>query len=724
MRSVAGVIALLAAGALAAPAAAAPHHADGDLADWAGEPTYLAGRTQVSRGELIYTDYLYDDYGADMNRLPDPPAFRANLAPTAGDYRYPADPGRYGYNAADLRELRIALDGDGLHALIGLQTMKAPDAAIATIAIDTDGNPATGLPLWPDGIGLHTPGVDRFVTTWGTGARVTSALGRTTGATAAVDLEENAIEVDVPAAALGSLGAGAKVYAVTGLNAGGRYMAQPQGGPGVFNVAFRGDDDWPRLVGHWGEHLQSQALAAGDISRFAQPLRPGDLRDGRDVPFRLEPGFYDRIFRSAYDYGEGIDLKKGSVSGTAAPMFRSRWQPYGLYVPQGYDPARPAPLLLNGHSLDVNHNEYRAVGPRSLRQLGDERGSLIITPLARGIDTWYLDAGFGDVMEAWRDVRAHYAVDASRTSITGYSMGGYMTYRLGLLMPDRFARASVYVGPPAYYQWPYPLPIQSTPEWLVPGNTNRLVANALSLPFEVVHGNLDELVPVTGVQRQVDDLMDAGTDVTFYRHVADDHLSFILADEWGRTRDFLGTARIPNPLRVRYRRYPSMDLPAYGLRFDRAYWVSRIQVRDAAAADLFGQVDATTFGRRGRRRVAGPRTVRPGVAIGGLSPATVTEQHQADGEGLRRRNAFAGTLENVAGVRFGLRRMGLAPRRPLRAALRGDGVTRVTLAGRFPGRLRATLDGRRVRVARVRGGVRVTLALSAGTTHRLALRRR
>jgi dienelactone hydrolase len=608
--------------------------------------------------------------------------------------------------------------------LIGLQTMKAPDAAIATIAIDTDGNPATGLPLWPDGIALHTPGVDRFVTSWGTGAHVTRPLGQATPVPTATNLDENAIEVDVPSGALGDIGPNAKVYAVTGLNDGGRYMAQPQGGPNVFNVAFRGDDDWPRLTGHWGEHLQSQALAAGDIARFAQPLDLTALRDGRTVPFRLTPGCYDRIFRSRYDYGEGIDLKQGSVSGTAAPMFRSRWQPYGLYIPKSYDPSRPAPLLLDGHSLDVNHNEYRAVSPNQLRQLGDDRGSIMITPLARGIDTWYLDAGFGDVMEAWRDVRAHYAVDNARTSITGYSMGGYMTYRLGLLMPDRFARASVYVGPPAYYQWPYPLPVQSTPEWLVPGNTNRIVGNALDLPYEVVQGNADELVPVSGVQKQVDDLMAAGVDTTFYRHAADDHLSFILADEWARTRDFLGTPRIDrNPVRVRYRRYPSMDLPRYGLRFDRAYWASEIDVRDARAADSWGEIDATTLGRGGHERVPGPKTTKPGVNIGGLTPAVVTERHQVDGDALPQANAFRATLRNLAGVRLATGRMGLHPRRRLTAALRGDGTTRLTLAGRFPARTRARLDGRRVKVTRVEGGIRLALRLPAGADHRLVVHR-
>ena len=37
-------------------------------------------------------------------------------------------------------------------------------------------------------------------------------------------------------------------------------------------------------------------------------------------------------------------------------------------------------------------------------------------------------------------------VDASRTGIIGYSMGGYGVYRLASLYPDRFAAAGVWAG--------------------------------------------------------------------------------------------------------------------------------------------------------------------------------------------------------------------------------------------------------------------------------------
>ena len=88
----AAAVAVLAAApqALALP----QHRADGNLSDWVGDPTHLSGETRISRGELIYDDWLYDDYGANLDQISNPPAFRSNLAPTRGDYRYPTNAAR------------------------------------------------------------------------------------------------------------------------------------------------------------------------------------------------------------------------------------------------------------------------------------------------------------------------------------------------------------------------------------------------------------------------------------------------------------------------------------------------------------------------------------------------------------------------------------------------------------------------------------------------------
>lgn len=718
------VLALLAivAGPSAASAANKhhPHRADGTLADWRGTATNLGGRWQISRGELVYTDYLYDDYGADLDGKTNAPAFRSTAA-TSGDYRYPDDQARYGSNAADLRELRIAYDRRGLHAMVALQTMLDPGAAIATIAIDADGNPATGSGAWPDGAGVTTPGADRFITIWGGGARVTDASDGTRDLRHSTHPAAQAFEVDVPAKALGGLAKGARVWVGVGLAAaGGRYAPQ-EGAASLFDIGCQGAETYAGGSA-WSDQRQSAALASGDLSAFSCAVRPKALRRGATHAFKLTPGFYNGIFRSAHDYGEGIDLRQGGLAGSSSPQFLGRYQPYGLYVPRGYRPKRRTPLLLDLHALNWNHDMYPTVSPHQLTQLGDERRSLIVTPLGRGTDGWYLDSGLIDVLEAWRDAGRAYRADPERTSIAGYSMGGYGTYRLGLLMPDRFARAVVYVGPQIYGLWAYPAP-PFVPEaaWRVPSNTNLIVDNGLELPFEITDGDADTLVPITGAVHQVDTFRAAGDPYRFYRYPSAGHFTFALADEWSRTRDWLdGARRVRNPQRVRYIRYPSMDLPGGGLSFNGAYWVDGMVLRDNSAPDSHGSIDASTAGVGRRRQTLVDEGISSVPPIGVGSPGTVSGQHYEPGGRRHRSNSFKVRLENLAAVSLDTARMGIDPRRPIHASLSGDGHTVLRLLGRWAGATRVRLDGRRV-AAHGRRTLSIRLDLSAPGPHVLAI---
>ncbi len=724
-------------------AAAGPHRADGQLADWTGEPTMLSGETRVSNGELIYDDWLYDDYGADLDQAVNRPVFRGVLAPTQGDYRYPTDDGRYGYNAADLRQLRVAADGYGLHIVVFLQTMKTRNAAAFTLAID-GARDLSDTDQWPDGAGIDAPKADHFITAWGTGGFITDGLGqRVRIPRQATNLNENAIEVDIPWKSLTHLrGRTARLYMVSGLaDPGARRYLQPQPGnptatvpggglPGAsaaFDAAFDPQETFTRFVSHWGEERQSQALQQRDVSGLGRSVDFGDLEARTSDGYAPTEGrFYNRIFRSNQSHGEGISLKNPAgpaPGGSPDPQFRSPYQPYGLYIPAGYESGVPAPLLINGHSLDVNHNEYQAISPNLYVQLGDQRSSFVITPLGRGMDTWYIDAGFEDVMEAWDDLKAHYSIDDDRTSVGGYSMGGYMTYRMGMLMPDRFAAAAAYVGPPAYQLWPYPLPPQPSSDYQVAGQTNNIITNALNLPYEINNTGGDELVPAAGAQAQAQTFTDLGRAHEFFFYPVGDHFSLIAADEWGHTRGFLDRypQRNLTPVEVAFRRYPSMDLPQLGRRFDGAYWVDGMVVRtptDTCAAgtascqSAFGQVDATTYGLGGNRTVA----MSYQWTYPGPPPANVTGTVRVPGPAITQQNGFEASFQNLQAASFDTSHMGVDPSQQIDASLTvtsGPGVFTLGLKGAF-GAVSATLDGDPVPVTHTVDGIELALTLSAG----------
>lgn len=714
------------------------HSTDGELTDWAGEPTMLAGRTTVDDGELIYDDYLYDDYGPNLDRLPNPTPFQSYLSATNGDYRYP-DADEYGINAADLRQLRIAADGDILHVALHFQTLKTLDTTIATVAVDTDGDSATGAATWPDGSGLTTPGADRFITVWGSGARVSDAAGGETDAAHAAELEENVYEASVPIGSLGAVSPDAKVWVVTGIADGDRFKAQRSGAPAAFDIGFQGAERYgkfelpgaedPNLhyVDVWNDRRQAAALATGDLTGYSHPLNLSALQANASIPFELTPGWYNRNFRSAYEFGEGTVPSSGlpSTGLQDEPMFKSRYQTYGLYVPSGYAPATPTRALLDLHSFMCNMNQYPALTPNRLRHLGDDHNTLIFTPLGRSTDPAVVgDAGMVDVLEAWDDVAAHYDVDPDRTSISGMAQGGYWVYRLGLLMPDRFANAAVHLGPakdPTYIAPGLPT---SRPGLEVTGDNTLLVANSYNLPYELNYSSTAPLVPITGARAVESLYRDNGSTYRFYDNpTLIEPFDVFYHDNWVHSGEWLADSkRQVNPVRVRYVRYPANDLdPKYGVRFDGAYWAADLQVRDTSAGETaHGSIDALTYALGGS--VPAVATEPPSIDTTDTAPAIVNGHRRVDGTPIVTRNGFKATLTNLGSVRFRTARMGLDPDNPMTATLIGDGPTTLRFDGKWPQGIRAELDGVEVPVTSD-GGIRVSVNLPAGSAHTLELSR-
>jgi predicted esterase len=110
-----------------------------------------------------------------------------------------------------------------------------------------------------------------------------------------------------------------------------------------------------------------------------------------------------------------------------------------LYVPQGYRPDRPAPLvvMLHGAGGDARN------ALRPLQPYADEAGVLLLAPDSRG-PTWDLildeygpDVAFLD--RALAHVFARYAVDPERVAIEGFSDGASYALSLGITNGDLFS---------------------------------------------------------------------------------------------------------------------------------------------------------------------------------------------------------------------------------------------------------------------------------------------
>lgn len=627
--------------AVAVALSGSPHAAASPAAPagWSGEPPLLAGTGRYDRGEWIYNDYVFDDYGADTLPASGQPNV-VSLAPTVGDARYPVGEA-YADNAADIAEVRVRRAGAGsedLEVLVTLQTLVDADVPAIWVRADAAEHVFTSL-------------------------------------NAAVDVGTNTIRFTLPGAA-----AGAEVDLVVGAGlhdgSGGLREGQPgtqqlvpdeptTGAPTanrLFDLAFNSAVDEPR-GGAWNEDAQSAALADGDLSAFVETIDLSALDDGDTTTVAMGPGYHVRLFPSHQGIPEGV---RGSF-----PQYGGTLQPYAVWVPDGYQPGSPATLLLNLHSLSVHHNQYRGgTSPTYTtyyEQVGDVLDAIVVTPLGRGPDGWYLDEGFVDTLEVWADALATFPeVDPDRTLVSGYSMGGYGTYRLATLMPDSFASAVSVVGPPTNGIWTgLDLPADN------PFFTYPQLENTRHVPFWITHGVLDELVPVAGVTRQAQRLAELGYEHRFALHPAEDHLTFTVKDSWGREAGWFAAhpERVERPAEVTLRVRPASllssgkeeleplvaDLLAeVGARVDGAYWVDDVVVAGADAGDVTGIVELTSecISRR-----AGAVTPVQSAGVDGPSPYALTGADVGEVDGTTN-GVITGRLVDVASLTIDLERAG------------------------------------------------------------------
>jgi hypothetical protein len=443
---------------------------------WRAKPIMVSGSRSYRDGELVYQDFLYDDRALT----------------------YPDEPRRYAGNAADLVEVRLKPLRDRLAVRLTYNSMLDPEAAAATIVLGDSPKP---YPL-PHSAGAVSRG-QVFVTVHGcSGDLVRAADGRTLAHRPVVrtDTRRRQVHIEVPYAAFDPRGRrDVQVRAAAGLwdPSARRYLRPDPARPAFFNVAFRGYGPWTQAT--WHDGSQTAALNAGDLSPLAAVVDFTKLASrGRDDLIG-QPGGVPRNGPMNRIHVSHVEPAQGRGTGpaerefvceppTCTPDHSSRLQPYTVYVPNVPPPSQGYGLVVAMHGAGGNQNHFEsgppgpyAAGPEpvgELRRPGQQeldtwrmlaqagRPSIVVLPNARGPAMFYTGLAAADVFEAWADAAGRYRLDPSATFLTGTSMGGYGTYKLGVQYPDLFNALIPNVGPGA--------PVI----FHVPGVVTPIIANA------------------------------------------------------------------------------------------------------------------------------------------------------------------------------------------------------------------------------------------------------
>ena len=625
---------------LYAPAPKAPQLTN--KSPWKASPILVSGAAAYRKGEFLYQDYLFDDSGAQQTSDPGDPRTGGNLfSRPNGTYTYPTDP-RYAANAADLVELRVKPLRRATAFRVTLNTMKDPSLVAFSIAI---GGRKGKLRSFPHGANVRAP-ASLFLSVHPAGSKLVADLvnasngKRVSGPAPVVHVDRKRRQIGVRvahrewnpkrhtvrlAAGVGLWDKSAKSYL---LPQAGADSTHP-GGAGTaskpaafFNVAFRFHEpiqtptEGSAVVtdaAWWRDRAQGHALAKGDISPFFANVSfrklAGHVTDNRGVP---KTGRMDRVMATHFELHQGNDFSQSCLTHASdcPGQYQSRLQPYAIYIPRKPRPAAGYGMTLLIHSLSAMYNQY--LGTRNMSEFAQRGpGSIVITTESRGPDEGYENYGAADVFDAWADVARRFRLDPSWTDISGYSMGGIGTFKLGAQFPDLFARAQPVVGDES--------------------NTDVL-ASLRNVPVLMWNNHGDELVNESEFEQTAHAL-----DTLGYRYELDafqpcanskcsplftNHLQLAINDQYAPAAAFLGTVKVDrNPAHVTYVVDAARNHANLKVVGNHAYWVSGLKLRDPSkngpGGDPEATVDATSRGFGVADPVASPQQLGSGMLTGG-----------------------------------------------------------------------------------------------------------
>ena len=188
--------------------------------------------------------------------------------------------------------------------------------------------------------------------------------------------------------------------------------------------------------------------------------------------------------------------------------------PYALFVPSGYDPSKPSPLLVSLHGAGRQYDWL--MNYAGFLDLAEHHGYVVVTPLG-----YTRRGGYGyrgdseqdrraeqDVMNVVELVTDEFNIDDQRVYLWGHSMGGAGTYYLASRYPEIWAGLAAVAGGSMAADFVDEEAIQH-------------------IPFLVIQGSDDQTVPVARARESVKRMRELGMQHLYVEIAGGDHSLFI-----------------------------------------------------------------------------------------------------------------------------------------------------------------------------------------------------
>ncbi|MEM7264210.1 MAG: alpha/beta hydrolase-fold protein [Planctomycetota bacterium] len=250
-------------------------------------------------------------------------------------------------------------------------------------------------------------------------------------------------------------------------------------------------------------------------------------------------------------------------------------------------PPKPRGVLFLLHGLGGNGRQLID----HYKPWAAERGLIIAAPTAKrppnaaknedwteasgNLPHWWSYQPGGFVLSALKQLKRQYPIDEDHVFLSGYSMGGFGTWNLGLRYPDRFAALVPMAGGVSQREY-------------FGGEDHdlrKILANAINTPIYFIHGDRDGTVEVEYDRRSARQLKELDYDHTYVEvpgggHVLDVRKGSRLMlgiQKWAEKRK-----RNPHPKRVRFH--------SLGDYMNQSYWVRIDERIEDGPAEVTAQI--------------------------------------------------------------------------------------------------------------------------------------
>jgi len=267
-------------------------------------------------------------------------------------------------------------------------------------------------------------------------------------------------------------------------------------------------------------------------------------------------------------------------------------QPFGLYLPEPFDPNVPHPVVIELHGGGGSANTAFSVSEHS-------RGWIMVKPDGRGQHPIYAGLQENDVFRVLQEVRSRYpnAVDDNRIYIVGCSGGGHGSARLPFTCPDVFAAAAPVDGwYDNYYFHAFAWAPRDNVNEVHPSRAPLLEglsplyvaenAKRLNLYLGANTGDGDGMSEANKLRGRLDELGYAYS----YDELPGGHCSGYDSRLPDIYRFFSGKVRDPNPEHV--------ILKANQLKYGCAYWVRMERLEKKLDGSRFATIETEVTGKQ------------------------------------------------------------------------------------------------------------------------------